>query len=429
MPGDFPGDRLGFTGHGPFRLFGSAAVRGQARFVGASGIQRAAGLRRRRDAGRDRALQLGELHLGAFQVGVQASVFCPPFQHGIRGPERDAGVIDDGRTVSGDRHPARRQRCLDGEACGEIGHPDGPREQAPHATGRIPPDRFDQPTTAGLGDGVQAAAGRRVRDRHLARQPFLDQQATALGGEVRDLVRRDEVGPRPVGQDGLHGRAQTRIHGEILIQPAAAGLACRPRDRATLLLRQMIRQGFRSTAQPRDRRGGRGRPIGRRGAFRLGRLERRPRGFARRQGRRLCGQRLFQRCPRRLVPLRDLRAAGLHVRRGRRLFGRPTFGLRQPPPSGLGLGLPCPFRPTQGGELLPLCLRRGAERGQFGQRLGQLSIGLGDGRFEVEITGRHRRRHRPALDGGFRLGGGTLVREPGAVPFDRLEIRGQSPVS
>ena len=89
-----------------------------------------------------------------------------------------------------------------------------------------------------------------------------------------DLGGRDEVRPCPVGQDRLDGRSQTRIHGEVLIEPAAAGLARRPCDRATLLLRQMIRQRFRSTAQPRDRRRGRGRPIGRRGPFRFGRLQR-----------------------------------------------------------------------------------------------------------------------------------------------------------
>ena len=227
VPGDLPGDRLGFAGHGPFGLFGSTAVRGQAGLVGTSGIQRATSLRRRGDACRDRALQLGELRLGAFQVGVQASVFRPPFQHGIRGPERDAGVIDDGRTVSGDRHPARRQRCLDGEACGEVGHPDGPREQAPHATGRIPPDRFDQPTTAGLGDGVQAAAGRRVRDRHLARQPFLDQQAAALGGEVRHFARSRRGRPVP-GRPGRPPRPRADPDPRRDPHPAGGRRPCAP---------------------------------------------------------------------------------------------------------------------------------------------------------------------------------------------------------
>ncbi len=429
VPGHLPGDRLRFSGDGPFRLLGSTAVRGHAGLVSTSAIQRDPRLRRRRAAGRDRALQLGELHLGAFQVGVQPSVFRPPFQHGICGPERDAGVVDDGRTVSGDRHPTRGQRCLDGKACREIGQPDGAREQPPHATGGISPDRLDQPAATGLGNGVQAAAGRRVRDRHVAREPFLDEQAAALGREVRDLVGPDQVGPRAVGKDGLHGRPQTRIHGEVLIQPPAAGLAGRPCDRATLLFSQVVRQGLRSTAQPRDPCGSRGGPVGRRGPFRLRRLKRRPGRLAAREGRRLGGQRLFQGLLGRLVPLGDLSTTGLDGRRGRCLLCRPTFRLRQAPPGRLGLRLPCGFRPTQGGELLPLCLRRGAQGGQFGQRLGQLSIGLGDGRFEIEITGRHRRRHRPPLDGGFRVRGGTLVRQPRTIPFDRLEIRRQTSVS
>ncbi len=289
VPRSFPGDRLGFAGDGAFRLFGAPTLGGQSGLVRSSRIERGARRGRGGAARRHGTLQLPELRLGAFQVRVEASVLRPSLQHGIRRPQRDPGVIDDSRAVPHDRHPAGRQRRLDREAGRKVRHPHGPGEQAPYPTGRVPPDGLGQPPAAGRGDRIEAAARRRIGDRDLAGQPFLDQEPAAFGGKVRDPGGRDEIRASPVREHGLDGSPQRRIDGEILVQAPATGLARRARDRSALFLGEVVSQGFRPSAEPCDRRGGRRGAVGRRGPLRLGGLERRPRRLSGRLGSRFGG--------------------------------------------------------------------------------------------------------------------------------------------
>ncbi len=124
---------------------------------------------------------------------------------------------------------------------------------------------------------------------------------------------------------------------------------------------------------------------------------------------------------------RHLCTSLLDVRSGGGLLDGPPFRLGQPPPGGLGLRLSGRFGPAEGSQLLALRLRLGPERGQLGLGFGELSVRLGNGRLQVELPWRDRRRHGPSLDGGLRFRGGALIRQPRPIPSKSLEIRGQPP--
>ena len=135
--------------------------------------------------------------------------------------------------------------------------------------------------------------------------------------------------------------------------------------------------------------------------------------------------RLVERCPGR-AEIGLQRRASLGCGRGLgRLVRRSSLDLGQPPPCGVGLRLPGGCRPTKRGQLLPVRLPRAPKSRELGQGVGQLSFRLAEERFQIEIPRRDWRRLRASPGGELRLGSGTLVEQPPAVAFERLEIRCQ----
>ena len=116
----------------------------------------------------------------------------------------------------------------------------------------------------------------------------------------------------------------------------------------------------------------------------------------------------------------------------RRLGGRvigAALDLGQPPPGGLVLGLARRGGPPEGGQLLALCLARGAQRPELGEGVGQLAVRLGEHPLEVEIARRDRCRQRATSGGQLGLGRGPFVEQAPPIAFQRLELRGEARVA
>ena len=231
----------------------------------------------------------------------------------------------------------------------EVGHPDGPSEERHGGARGVTPNRGGELTTTGrprpLDDATRFdGAGGRLGER------IGHDDMPALTRDAADDPSTEHVRARALAEDAVHGRPETRLHDELLVDAPAAEPARRPRDPAFLLLGESPAQHL-GTGRRRSLTLALGRDRSRRGReCRLGHVEVDLRRGARRLGVRRCrgrpvdvvttGRRfllLFRQPPRRGV----CRAA---------LLARPSLGIRETSPRRLDLararGLRAPDRGT-----------------------------------------------------------------------------------
>ena len=302
VPGGLADGPLQLAGGDPLRLLGGASFRGRPSLRRTGGIALIdPELRVRRGANGDRP-ELRHGRLVGFRLASQSLRLGAALEDRLGGAERDTKSCEHGRSVTRHEDPARRDRRLEGEAAGQVRQPARPFEDASGGAAAVAANRSVEGPAAGRGEGIPEAALPGIVGRCGSGRPLGHDHRAALGGERRDGGRRDDVGPRRIGEGCVDRCAERRVDVEVLVDAPPTDPASGTRDRRRFLLGQARLQLVETTAD-RGRSGAGGH------SALVGRPHVRPRRMRRRPGlRHVAGLRVAPPRPPRRASARRTRA-------------------------------------------------------------------------------------------------------------------------
>ena len=430
MPGRLPDDRLQPSRREPFGLLGRAAFATRPALLGAGGLGGGGGGLRAGGGPDGSRPQVRDLAIERRRLAAQAFALGPPFEDRLGGTERDPEVADHRGPVAWHGDPAGREHGLDGQTRVKIRQPGRPGQDAPGRPAGVATDRGIERATTGRGQGLAKAALAWIVSGGSGGGPLRDDERAALAdeGAAPSRRRRRRHGSRPPGplrprpaapgsiaRSSSSRRPPTRRAARAIPRvSSSASLASRPSSRA----RTAVADALAVTAS----------------SWAVTRAASVASACSRAASRRATAVRSAS-----MAVVSLARAAARSASRPARpsddalAWAVASIGasldLGQPPAGGLVLGLARRRGTPEGGQLLALCLARGAQRPELGEGVGQLAVRLGEHPLEVEIARRDRCRQRATSGGQLGFGRGPFLEQPPPIAFQRLELRGEARVA